>query len=106
MYRTLYGKPALLEALKEWDAIAKEAGVSRSALAYRWVLYHSALKGSLGDGCIIGATKTQQLEETLRDIKEGPLPTTAVERIEGVWGSVRQEAPVDNYISYLGKGKI
>jgi aflatoxin B1 aldehyde reductase len=106
MYRTLYGKPALLQALKEWDAIAKEAGVSKAALAYRWVLYHSALKGELGDGCIIGASRTEQLQETLQDVKEGPLPKGAVERIEGIWGRVENEAPVDNYNSFIGKVKM
>jgi aflatoxin B1 aldehyde reductase len=106
MYRAMYGKPALLEALEEWDAIAKEAGVSKAALAYRWVLYHSALKGGFGDGCIIGATRTEQLEETLHDIKEGPLPKGAVERIEAIWGRVEHEAPVDNYNSFMGKSNM
>lgn len=103
IYRSLYGKPALLGVLEEWGAIAQEAGASRAALAYRWVLYHSALKGALGDGCIIGATRTGQLEETLHDIKDGPLPEGTVERIEKIWESVKHEAPVDNYHSYVGR---
>lgn len=98
----MYGKPSLIAALKEWDAIATEAGVSKASLAYRWVLWHSSLKGEMGDGCIIGATRTEQLEETLHDIKEGPLPKGAVEKIEKIWENVRHEAPVDNYSSYLG----
>jgi aflatoxin B1 aldehyde reductase len=77
--------------------------VSKAALAYRWVLYNSALKGGLGDGCIIGATRTEQLEETLHDIKEGPLPAGAVEKIEKIWKNVEHEAPVDNYNSYMWK---
>lgn len=103
IYRSMYGKPALLEALREWDAIAREAGVSRSALAYRWVLYHSALKGEFGDGCIVGSTKTAQLEETVRDVRDGPLPAGAVERIERIWKAVEHQAPVDNYNSYVVK---
>jgi aflatoxin B1 aldehyde reductase len=103
IYRTLYGKPALLEALKDWEAIARDAGVSKASLAYRWVLYHSALKGEFGDGCIIGATQTEQLEETLQDVKEGPLLKETVERIEGIWEKVEHEAPLDNYNSYMKK---
>lgn len=99
----MYGKPALIEALKDWEAIAHDAGVSKAALAYRWVLYHSALKGEFGDGCIIGATQTEQLEETMRDVREGPLAKETIERIEGIWKGVEHEAPLDNYNSYLGK---
>jgi aflatoxin B1 aldehyde reductase len=98
----MYGKPALLEALKEWEAIARDAGTSRASLAYRWVLYHSALMGELGDGCIIGATRTEQLEETMRDVKDGPLGMDAVERIDGIWKKVAHDAPVDNFSSYMG----
>ena len=93
----------MLEALKEWEAIARDAGTSKAALAYRWVLYHSALKGEFGDGCIIGATQTEQLVETMRDVQAGPLGKEAVERIEEVWKKVQHEAPVDNYNSYVGK---
>lgn len=96
----MYCKPSMIAALKEWEAIAAEAGVSKAALAYRWVLYHTELKGELGDGCIIGATTTEQLEETLKDIKEGPLPMEAVDKIEGIWERVKAEAPLDNYHSY------
>lgn len=104
MYRTLYGKPSLVAALKEWGAIAEEAGVTKAALAYRWMVYHSALKGANGDGCIIGATRTTQLDETLRDLEAGPLEKGTVERIEGVWEKVKHEAPLDNYHSYAEKG--
>jgi aflatoxin B1 aldehyde reductase len=103
LYRALYGKPRLVAALRDWEAIAAEAGVSRAALAYRWVWWHSALKGARGDACIIGSTRPEQLEETLGDVEAGPLPEEAVERIEMIWKSVEQEAPVDNYNSYLGR---
>lgn len=32
MYRWLYGRPAMLDALSEWEAIAKEEGCSKAAL--------------------------------------------------------------------------
>ena len=46
-------KPLLLEALSEWEAIANEARVSKSALAYRWAMYHSKLSAEHGDGIIV-----------------------------------------------------
>ena len=47
-------EPLLLEALSEWEAIADEARVSKSALAYRWAMYHSRLSAEHGDGIIVG----------------------------------------------------
>ena len=103
LYRSLYGRPALIAALKDWEAIAREYGIGKSALAYRWVVFHSALKGEKGDGCIIGASRPAQLVETLGDLSAGPLPEGAVRRIEEVWERVKDEAPVDNYQSATPK---
>ena len=53
VYNEIYARPSLLHALSEWDAIAKEAGVSKAALAYRWVMYNSRLSAEHGDGLIV-----------------------------------------------------
>ena len=53
VYNEMDMKPLLLEALSEWEAIANEAGVSKSALAYRWAMYHSKLSAEHGDGIIV-----------------------------------------------------
>lgn len=97
LYSKLYIKPSLLSALTEWEDIAKAAGISKSALAYRWIAYHSALKSEYGDAIIIGASSPAQLKETLAALADGPLQSEIVERIEKVWESVKDEAPVDNY---------
>lgn len=44
IYNDRYIKPSLLEALSDWEAIAKDARVSKAALAYRWVMYNSKLR--------------------------------------------------------------
>lgn len=48
-----YIKPLLLEVSSEWEAIANEARVSETALAYRWVMYNSKLSAEHGDGIIV-----------------------------------------------------
>jgi aflatoxin B1 aldehyde reductase len=97
MYRKLYGRPRLLEALPKWHAIAEEAGCSVSALAYRWVAYNSVLSSANSDAMIVGATKTTQLEQTLDDLSGGPLSEKIVQRIDSIWASVQDEAPLDNF---------
>jgi aflatoxin B1 aldehyde reductase len=100
MYNGLYNKPTLVSALKEWGNISKAAGTTKTELACRWITYHSALEHSKGDGVIIGASRPSQLEETLVTVEKGPLALDIVERIDQLWKSVKDEAPIDNYQSY------
>lgn len=101
MYATLYGKESLLQALDEWDVIAADAGISKVALAYRWVVWHSALDGAKGDGVVIGARGAQQLQETLGVIEQGPLREGIAERASAIWEKVKDEVPRDNFNDYL-----
>jgi aflatoxin B1 aldehyde reductase len=105
MYISMYGKESLFQAVEEWDGIAKDAGISKAALAYRWIVYHSALKGANGDGVIIGASKVAQVEETLTALEAGPLPEKVAERVNAIWEKVEHEAPLDNYNSFMALKK-
>lgn len=97
MYTEMYDKPSLVEALAEWESIAKDEGCSRADLAYRWVRYNSSLKQEHGDGIIIGASKLEQLLQTLESINSGPLSQKAAERIDKIWEKIKDDAPLDNY---------
>jgi len=88
-----YNKPKLLEGLAEWNAISQEVGVSGAELAYRFMTYHSHAKPEHGDAIIVGASRPEQLEQTLKGIENGPLPQNIVDRIDGVWRIVESEAP-------------
>ncbi len=101
MYTNMYLKESLLDALDGWEVIAKDAGISEAALAYRWITYHSTLKKENGDAVIMGATKISQLEETLENIERGPLDEKTAKKADDIWNKVEQEAPLDNYNSYL-----
>ena len=97
LYAGMYGKPALLDALEQWENIAKDEGIGKAEMAYRWVTYNSPLDRKHGDGIIIGASSLQQLKETLASVQKGPLSENAVKSIDQMWKSIAHEAPVDNY---------
>lgn len=101
MYTTMYNKESLFQALDEWAEIAKDAGISKAALAYRWITYHSALKKENGDAVIVGASKAAQLEETLKAVEDGPLNESIAKRASDIWEKVKDEAPLDNYHSFM-----
>lgn len=79
MYNVLYGKESMYAALDEWGKIAKDVGISRAALVGGVAC---ALRGENGDGVIVGA-RTDQLEETLEAIEEGPLEESVAEKPSG-----------------------
>jgi aflatoxin B1 aldehyde reductase len=101
MYTTMYGKESMFQAVEEWAEIAKDAGITKAALAYRWITFHSALKDEYGDAVIVGASKAAQLEETLNAVEEGPLDEKIAKRVDDIWEKVKDEAPLDNYHSFM-----
>lgn len=97
MYRTMYGKETMLDALEEWGKIAEKEGISVAELGYRWARYHSALKGELGDAVIFGANTDDRVKETVAWLERGPLSDDAVKAIDGIWEKIKDVAPHDNY---------
>ena len=97
IYHKIYNKPSMLEALKQWEAISKQSGIAKAALAYRWVAFNSQLAAKCGDGIIIGASRLAQLEETLKWLEDGPLDSNVTQQIDKVWDAVKHEASFDNY---------
>ncbi|KAF3921333.1 hypothetical protein ABW21_db0209572 [Orbilia brochopaga] len=100
MYRGMYGKDELLDALAEWGSVAKKEGVSPAELGYRWVQHHSALDGAKGDATIFGAFSPDRIKETVAWLNKGPLSAEAVKEIDAIWEKIKDVAPVDNYNSY------
>lgn len=97
LYNQLYNRPSFLNALDVWENIARDEGVSRSELAYRWVVCHSKLDGKLGDAVILGARNSLQLRDTVEAIWKGPLSDAAAKKIDEVWQIVKADATLDNY---------
>ncbi|EXJ83354.1 alcohol dehydrogenase [Capronia coronata CBS 617.96] len=97
MYRQMYARPSLLDALDKWAQIAEDEGASRAELAYRWVTFNSPLKPEHGDAIIVGASSVEQLEQSLTGIEKGPLSDKAVKAIDEIWEQIKHEAPLDNF---------
>jgi hypothetical protein len=64
-------------------------------LESRFVVSLGGVSFAAGEGR--GASGPAQLRKTLEGLRAGPLPRGVVERIEGVWEAVKDEAILDNY---------
>jgi aflatoxin B1 aldehyde reductase len=96
LYRALYYSPVYLKMLGEYDTLAKESGAGHAGLAYRWIRYHSALDGGLGDTVIIGASSAAQLDSALVELAKGPLEKSVADKINELWKIIEADAPIDN----------
>lgn len=96
MLRYMYDKPSYLKMLEEFGKLSEDSGVSRMGLAYRWVRFHSILRGDLGDEILISGNTTAQVEEALIELEKGPLEAWVADKIDDLWELVKDDAPVDN----------
>ena len=108
-YGFLYGKPSILRALTLWGKAAESAGLGRAELAYRWIVFDSALDASKGDAVVFGASRLGQIEQTLEWFKKGSVGPEALARINELWEGIKDDATLNNIDSngdsaHLGKG--
>lgn len=75
-------------ALRTFDTKVRAAGLTSTEVALRMVVHQLALRDS--DAVILGASKTVQIEETVRMIRRGPLPGEVVGFAEELWDAVRE----------------
>ncbi|KAH8919798.1 Aldo/keto reductase [Atractiella rhizophila] len=94
-YRGMFNKPAYLDALKEFHATLKTRPNSPSAteIATRWVVYHSHLRGNVGDALILGTNRQSHIVEGLEWVEKGPLEEWQVEAMENLWSRIQDVAP-------------
>lgn len=84
-YNNLYDLPEVHAAMLRFKAAcdAQNPPLSTAEASLRWLVYHSAL--GAGDGIILGAKRTDQLQDNLDQIAKGPLSDEAKAIVEKLW---------------------
>ncbi|KAH8894153.1 putative aldehyde reductase [Thozetella sp. PMI_491] len=96
-YLGRYGKPSFLDALSTWEAISVEEGIPKAELAFRWIAHNSALKKEHGDALVFGASSPEQVRDTVRAVKKGPISQKAAKQIDELWDLIKADATLDNF---------
>jgi len=92
-YADRYWKRSAFEALQELKAVCDDSGIPMAHAALRWLLHHSALSAEHGDGVILGASNTAQLQDNLTGAGEARLPESVVAAADAAWETARCECP-------------
>jgi aflatoxin B1 aldehyde reductase len=101
MYRGRYFNKSYFEGLalikSSCDKFKGEGdgtkGLSMAEAPLRWLSWHSALRGGLNDGVIIGASKRSHLNDNLDALTKGPLPQSIVDAFDQAWAMCRMDCP-------------
>ncbi len=89
MYQARYWDEHKFETVEALRAVAAEAGMNMATMAVRWVLSHGAITAP-----IIGASRPEQLADSLAAAEAGPLPDDLKAKLDELthgWRAVDME---------------
>ncbi|KAI1367953.1 putative oxidoreductase [Xylaria arbuscula] len=91
--RKMFGGEDLLAGMKKFDKDVKALGLTPLEVAARWITHHSALGDN--DGVLLGASRCDQIVDTVGIIRKGPLPDAVLPLVEELWDAVKEtRAPI------------
>ena len=104
-YKNRYWKESYFAAINIIENAANECGISIIQATYRWLAYHSMLKGSRNDAIIIGASSLGHLKDNIDSVKGGPLPEKMVCAFDKAWEVAKADSP-EYFTLYKGAGSV
>lgn len=104
-YQGRYWKKSYFEAVEEIRRASERSGITCIDAVYRWLAFHSMLRGERGDAILIGASRLQHLKQNLEAVKAGPLPGEMLPVFERAWESTKGDSP-EYFTLFRGKGSV
>jgi aflatoxin B1 aldehyde reductase len=85
--REMYWNKITFEAIDSLTKAATAHNLTLLEATLRWMRHHSGLTSK--DAILIGSSKVEQLEETLRELEKGPLPKEMIKAFDEAWEHVK-----------------
>jgi aflatoxin B1 aldehyde reductase len=98
LYRDRYWNDAYLEALRGLHDTCAQLGLDPVSVALRWLVHHSRLSGTTGDGIIVGASSVAHLQQNLSALQQGPLPPEVLNAIDTASDQARPGWPAYSFV--------
>lgn len=100
-YRNRYWKENYFNAVNIIVESCNDFDVKPAEAAYRWLIHHSKLDSSFGDGVILGASSIAQMNSNIEASLKGSLPKEVQDAFDSAWDKVMCESP--EYFKYFTK---
>ncbi|TPX60995.1 hypothetical protein SpCBS45565_g07366 [Spizellomyces sp. 'palustris'] len=95
-YRQRYWNETYFQAVESIKAACAAHNLTTVEAAHRWLVHHSKLDKSKGDGIIIGASSYDHAKQNLEDCEKGPLPAQVIAAFDDAWAKTKSIAPSYN----------
>ena len=92
-YKSRYWKKSFFEAVDSLAESCREADIKPVEAAFRWLIHHSKLDSSKGDGIIIGASSMAQFEQNMAVLKQDLLPEKVLMAYDLAWAEAKSDSP-------------
>ncbi|KAL1596988.1 hypothetical protein SLS60_008570 [Paraconiothyrium brasiliense] len=83
----MFSGDQLMVAMKKFDVAVRAEGLTPPEVAIRWLMHHSVLGDE--DGIILGASRIEQVHDTVALTKKGPLKGNVLALAEELWHDVK-----------------
>ena len=93
IYVERYWKETYFKAMNVIRSALEENELMLADYSLRWMKHHSLIKGTSGDGFIVGASNLDQFENNLKSCDSGRLPESLITAFDNAWEIVRPECP-------------
>ena len=100
-YRNRYWKENYFNAVNVIVERCNDFNIDPAEAAYRWLIHHSKLDSSLGDGILIGASSIEQMNKNIEASLKGTLPIDIQDSFDAAWNISKYESP--EYYRYFAK---
>lgn len=80
-------RPEIASAMKAFVTGCRAQDILPVEVASRWLAHHSPLNDN--DGIVLGASRLEQVGDTVANIRKGPLPAQTVKLVDELWESVK-----------------
>jgi aflatoxin B1 aldehyde reductase len=103
-YKKRYWNEVNFKYVNVLNDVCKKYSISLVEASLRWLAYHSMLDNAKGDSIIIGASKINHLENNIKCLTKGPLPSEMVVLYSEAWKNVEKYSPEYYRYSSIKKG--
>jgi len=88
-YLDRYWKQDYFDVLQELQTACADSGIKPVEVAMSWLVNHSCLEASLGDGIILGASSINHLEQNMAACTQAPLDQALVDILDRGWEIIK-----------------
>ena len=90
-YLDRYWKQDYFNVLQELQAACQEFDLKPVEVALSWLVNHSLLDNSLGDGIILGASRVEHLDQNMKACNHAPLEPSILDILDRGWEIIKPD---------------